>query len=83
MKFLEENKKRPEVKTTAADCSMRLLKKGDGKVSPGPTDKVEVHYHGTLIDGKVLTAQYNAEKPSRFWPESGDPLGGPMDASLR
>ena len=54
MKFLEENKKRPEVKTTASGLQYEILKKGDGKVSPGPTDKVEVHYHGTLIDGKVF-----------------------------
>jgi FKBP-type peptidyl-prolyl cis-trans isomerase len=32
---------------------MVLLRRGDGP-SPGPTDRVKVHYHGTLRDGTVF-----------------------------
>ncbi|MFM7401451.1 MAG: FKBP-type peptidyl-prolyl cis-trans isomerase N-terminal domain-containing protein, partial [Bacteroidota bacterium] len=45
-KFLEENKKRKEVVTTASGLQYEVLKKGEGTVSPKETDKVEVHYHG-------------------------------------
>ncbi len=52
--FLAENKKRAGVMTTASGLQYEVLKKGEGTVSPGPTDQVEVHYHGTLINGKVF-----------------------------
>jgi FKBP-type peptidyl-prolyl cis-trans isomerase len=52
--FLAENKKRAGVTTTASGLQYEVLKKGEGTVSPGPTDQVEVHYHGTLINGKVF-----------------------------
>ncbi len=52
--FLAENKKRAGVVTTASGLQYEVMKKGTGTVSPGPTDKVEVHYHGTLINGTVF-----------------------------
>ncbi len=52
-KFLEENKKNPDVKTTASGLQYKVIKSSDG-VSPNASDKVKVHYHGTLIDGTVF-----------------------------
>lgn len=51
--FLAENAKRPEVTVTESGLQYEVLKEGTG-ASPVATDKVEVHYHGTLIDGTVF-----------------------------
>ena len=34
--------------------------------SPGPTDVVEVHYHGTFPDGKVFDSSVERGTPARF-----------------
>lgn len=65
-KFLEENKKRKEVTTTASGLQYEVLKKGAGTVSPKASDKVEVHYHGTAIDGKVFDSSVERGKTSSF-----------------
>ena len=39
--------------TTASGLKYEIIKMGDGK-KPESTDKVEVHYHGTLEDGTVF-----------------------------
>lgn len=52
--FLEENKKRKGVITTATGLQYEVMSLGNGTVSPKATDKVEVHYHGTLYDGTVF-----------------------------
>lgn len=41
------------------------LKEGTGK-QPKETDKVKVHYHGTLIDGKVFDSSVNRGQPVDF-----------------
>jgi len=64
--FLNENKKRTEVITTASGLQYEILKKGSGTVSPKATDKVEVHYHGTLIDGTVFDSSVNRGKTIAF-----------------
>ena len=51
--FLANNAKRPEVKVTDSGLQYEVLKEGTGK-SPSATETVEVHYHGTLIDGTVF-----------------------------
>lgn len=51
--FLAENAKRPEVKVTESGLQYEVLKQGDGPI-PTASDKVKVHYHGTLIDGTVF-----------------------------
>ncbi len=65
-KFLEENKKRKEVTTTASGLQYEVLKKGTGTVSPKATDKVEVHYHGTFIDGRVFDSSVERGKTASF-----------------
>ena len=50
-KFLAENKKKKDIKTLENGIQYKVLTKGKGE-NPKPTDTVEVHYKGTLIDGK-------------------------------
>ncbi|MDE0886280.1 MAG: FKBP-type peptidyl-prolyl cis-trans isomerase [Myxococcota bacterium] len=38
---------------------------GDG-ASPGATDKVEVHYHGTFPDGRVFDSSVERGEPASF-----------------
>ena len=65
-KFLEDNKKRKELLTTASGLQYEVLKKGEGTVSPKETDKVEVHYHGTLIDGQIFDSSVQRNKTATF-----------------
>jgi len=50
-KFLEENKKKEGIVTTASGLQYKIIKAGDGP-KPKPSDTVSVNYRGTLIDGK-------------------------------
>ena len=63
--FLESNKLREGVKTTASGLQYKVLKSGDGK-APSAEDTVEVHYEGRLIDGKVFDSSIKRGKPARF-----------------
>lgn len=51
--FLVENGLKEGVITTASGLQYEVIKMGKGK-KPVATDKVKVHYHGTLIDGTVF-----------------------------
>lgn len=64
-KFLEENKKKSTVTTTASGLQYEVIKMGDG---PKPTaeDKVKTHYHGTLIDGTVFDSSVERGEPVEF-----------------
>ncbi|MES2506228.1 MAG: FKBP-type peptidyl-prolyl cis-trans isomerase [Verrucomicrobiota bacterium] len=64
-KFLAENGKKEGVKTTASGLQYEVLKKGDG-AKPVPTDKVNVHYHGTLLNGKVFDSSVDRGEPITF-----------------
>lgn len=66
MKFLEENKKRKEVTTTASGLQYEVLTRGTGTESPKATDKVKVHYHGTNIDGSVFDSSVERGEPIVF-----------------
>jgi FKBP-type peptidyl-prolyl cis-trans isomerase FkpA/FKBP-type peptidyl-prolyl cis-trans isomerase FklB len=44
---------------------MKVLSPGDGP-SPGPTDRVRVHYHGTLRDGTVFDSSVVRGEPAVF-----------------
>lgn len=44
---------------------MQVLRPGDGP-SPGPTDRVRVHYHGTLRDGTVFDSSVARGEPAVF-----------------
>ena len=64
-KFLENFKKEKDVKTTASRLAYKVIRSGKGK-SPKPTDVVEVHYHGTLIDGTVFDSSVDRKKTIKF-----------------
>ena len=64
--FLVKNGKRKGVKTTESGLQYEVLKKGAGKVSPKPTDKVTTHYHGTLLDGTVFDSSVDRGEPIDF-----------------
>lgn len=64
--FLAENAGKEGVETTASGLQYQVLEKGEGSVHPGPTDKVKVHYHGTLIDGTVFDSSVERKEPATF-----------------
>ena len=64
-KFLAENAKRNGVTTTATGLQYEVLTEGSGD-SPKETDKVTVHYHGTLIDGTVFDSSVERGQPATF-----------------
>src|SRR2546429_3154109 len=64
-KFLEENKKKPGVKTTASGLEYKVEKDGTG-AQPKPTDMVTVNYRGTLIDGTEFDSSYKRGQPATF-----------------
>lgn len=67
--FLEENKKKAGVQTTASGMQYIVMKEGTGS-KPGLNDKVTTHYHGTLIDGTVFDSSVERGQPASF-PVSG------------
>ena len=64
-KFLEENKKKQGVKTTASGLQYKVTKEGTG-AQPKPTDMVTVNYRGTLIDGTEFDSSYKRGQPATF-----------------
>lgn len=65
IKFLAENGKKKGVTTTASGLQYEVLKEGTGP-KPLATDQVNVHYHGTLIDGKVFDSSVERGEPITF-----------------
>jgi peptidylprolyl isomerase len=43
-----------------------VLTEGQGVTHPGATDRVKVHYHGTLIDGTVFDSSVERDEPISF-----------------
>ncbi len=63
--FLGANKKKPGVKETASGLQYKVITMGEG-AKPEATDKVKVHYSGTLIDGKEFDSSYKRNQPAEF-----------------
>lgn len=63
--FLESNKNRAEVKTTASGLQYEVLTEGSGP-KPKATDKVKCHYHGTLINGTIFDSSVQRGQPATF-----------------
>lgn len=61
-KFLEENKKRPEVVTLPDGLQYEIITKGSGPI-PKATDTVKAHYAGTLLDGTEFDNSYKRGQP--------------------
>jgi len=58
-------KKNTKAKQTKSGLAYEVLKEGSGK-SPKATDTVEVHYHGTLINGVVFDSSVQRNKTIEF-----------------
>ena len=63
--FLAANAKRAEVKTTPSGLQYEILEATIGQ-KPKATDKVRVHYEGTLIDGTVFDSSYKRGESISF-----------------
>jgi len=64
-KYLEENKKKAGVKTTASGLQYKVVKDGTGEQHTS-RDKVTVNYRGTLIDGTEFDSSYKRGQPATF-----------------
>lgn len=63
--FLENNKKSEGVIVTTSGLQYKALVSGAGK-TPGPNDKVTVHYTGKLIDGTIFDSSVQRGQPIDF-----------------
>jgi len=63
--FLSANRKRKKITETESGLQYLTIKEGKGK-SPKVDDEVEVHYHGTLINGEVFDSSVEREETAKF-----------------
>jgi FKBP-type peptidyl-prolyl cis-trans isomerase FkpA len=63
--YLAKAAAEPGAVKTESGLVYRELKAGDGE-SPKATDKVKVHYRGTLIDGTEFDSSYKRNQPAEF-----------------
>ncbi len=63
--FLEANKLKDGIVVTESGLQYEVLKEGKGP-KPSATDRVKVHYHGTLIDGTVFDSSVERGEPITF-----------------
>ncbi|WP_269915188.1 FKBP-type peptidyl-prolyl cis-trans isomerase [Acinetobacter sp. HY1485] len=61
-KFLADNAKKPEIKTTASGLQYQILKEGTGK-TPTAQSTVKVNYEGKLVDGTVFDSSFARKEP--------------------
>lgn len=63
--YLAENAKKEGVITTDSGLQYKALVTGNG-AKPSRSDRVKVHYKGTLIDGTVFDSSYDRGEPIVF-----------------
>lgn len=63
--FLAQNAKRPEITTLPSGLQYQIIKSGTGP-KPTANQKVNCHYHGTLIDGTVFDSSVQRGEPATF-----------------
>lgn len=63
--FLENNKKKPNIKVTQSGLQYEVLKEANG-AKPTANDKVKVHYVGTLTNGTKFDSSYDRGEPATF-----------------
>lgn len=71
--FLEKNKTKENIITTASGLQYEILTEGTGPI-PKENDTVTVHYHGTTLDGTVFDSSVDRGEPVSF-PVNGVILG--------
>jgi len=66
-KFLAENAKKADVKTTASGLQYKVISPGNANASsPKPTDEVTVNYAGRLLNGTEFDSSYKRGQPVTF-----------------
>jgi peptidylprolyl isomerase len=66
MDFLKDNRAAEGVIETTSGLQYLVLNKGEGTAHPSSSDKVRVHYHGTLLDGTVFDSSVDRNQPISF-----------------
>lgn len=64
--FLSQNMTKEGVITTESGLQYKVLTPGTGTVHPIASDKVKVHYHGTLTNGSVFDSSVSRGQPIDF-----------------
>lgn len=63
--FMQENAKREGVVTLPSGLQYEIIRQGNGP-KPADSDRVKVHYHGTLINGAVFDSSVDRGEPAVF-----------------
>jgi FKBP-type peptidyl-prolyl cis-trans isomerase len=63
--FMNNNRKNENVKETPSGLQYSVIKEGEG-AKPNATSTVKVHYHGTLLNGKVFDSSVQRGEPISF-----------------
>ncbi len=63
--FLAENATEDGVTVTESGLQYEILREGEG-ATPGETERVTIHYKGTLIDGTQFDSSYDGGTPATF-----------------
>ena len=63
--FMAQNRTKEGVQETASGLQYRIENPGS-EVKAAAIDTVEVHYKGTLLDGKVFDSSYERGEPAKF-----------------
>lgn len=64
-KFMAENAKKPGVTALPSGLQYQVIASGKG-ASPKATDRVKVHYIGTLLNGEVFDSSVKRGEPASF-----------------
>lgn len=64
-KFLVQNKEKPGIVTTTSGLQYQVIKEGAG-AKPTTSDRVKVHYEGSLLDGSVFDSSVKRGEPATF-----------------
>jgi FKBP-type peptidyl-prolyl cis-trans isomerase FkpA/FKBP-type peptidyl-prolyl cis-trans isomerase FklB len=64
-KFLLENRVKEGVQVTDSGLQYMVVKMGEG-AKPAATDRVTVHYRGTLLNGEEFDSSYSRNQPMTF-----------------
>lgn len=64
-KLMADNISKEGVQTTESGLQYIVMKEGEGD-KPTTTDRVKVHYHGTLFDGTVFDSSVDRGEPTTF-----------------
>lgn len=63
--FLLENRAKEGIQVTESGLQYEVLTQGEGP-TPAATDRVRVHYRGTLLNGEEFDSSYSRGEPATF-----------------